>query len=307
MQGWFIFALVLWGIAGAALFVMVVVQGNDRVAAMGAAFIFTFLGCLCTVAACYDRVDTRNVGIVTQFGKPVGVRSAGIAWHLPWQQVSELSEAIQLQAFDGNSYEDHGSMIQVRLGNNSSAYVSENLNWRLREGAAPQLFKNYGGSNSDVFAVIKENLVDRQAQVALSKVFSTFDPTTAKTDADGTVAKIEVADLPRLAAEAKRDLQEAVGEDIEILDVRIPRIFYDSATQARIDQFNQKVQETRNAEQDVVTASQRKAANDIIAQSVGHDPIVVIAQCINEQINKGNDPAGCWPIGGTPLINLPPR
>ncbi|BBZ15011.1 SPFH domain-containing protein [Mycobacterium branderi] len=301
MQGWFIFAIVLWvaALLCAGVGVVLPAQGSQRISArrgaLSVAFALFLFGALSTVIACYDRVDTRNVGIVTQFGRPVGTRSAGIAWHAPWQKISELSEAIQLQAFDGNSYSDHGSMIQVRLANNSSAYVAENLNWRLREGAAPQLFQDYGGSNTDVFNVIKENLVDRQAQVALSKVFATFDPTL----------QAQGADLPKMAAQVKKDLQDAVGHDIEILDVRIPRIFYDDPTQQRIDAHNQKVQETKNAEQDVKTAQQRKAANDIIAQSVNNDPLVVVAQCINEQITRGKDPAGCWPIGGTPLLNLP--
>jgi regulator of protease activity HflC (stomatin/prohibitin superfamily) len=301
MQGWFVFAIILWVAAAiaAAVGVFLPVRTIDgapaRLTAMTIAAGVAFFGAISAVIACYDRVDTRNVGIVTQFGRPTGVRGAGIAWHAPWQKISELSEAIQLQAFDGNSYDDHGQMIQVRLGNNSSAYVAENLNWRLREGAAPQLFQDYGGSASDVFAVIKENLVDRQAAVALSKVFSSFDPTT----------QAQGADLPKMALQVRHDLQEAVGQEIEILDVRIPKIAYDKATQERIDQHNQKVQETKNAEQDVSTAQQRKSANDIIGQSVSGDPLVVVAQCIDSQVHNGKDPAGCWPIGGSPLINLP--
>ena len=56
-------------------------------------------------------------------------------------------------------------------------------------------------------------------------------------------APAQGADLPAMAAQVKKDLQDAVGSEIKILDVRIPRIFYDQPTQQRIDAYNQKVQE----------------------------------------------------------------
>jgi len=269
------------------------------------------LGVLFTIVASYDRVDTRNVGIITEFGRPVGVRGAGIAWHAPWQKMSELSEAIQLQAFEGESFDDPKTAVAVRLANNSSAYVDENLNWRIREGAAPKLFQDYGGSSQDVFKTIKEQLVDRQAQVALSKVFATFnpqimavvDPNQAPTAAP---APAQGADLPSMAAQVKKDLQDAVGQEIEILDVRIPRIFYDKATQDRIDQYNQKVQETRNAQQDVKTAEQQRLASEQRAAQPAPDLRVAIFNCINKASEEQRDASGCWgQIGGTPLIQMP--
>jgi regulator of protease activity HflC (stomatin/prohibitin superfamily) len=195
-------------------------DAEGRFLAMWIGALVAVFGVRSVIVSSVDRVDTRNVGIVTQFGRPVGARGAGIAWHAPWQNIYEMSEAIQLQAFDGESYEKPGSAVQVRLKNNSAAYVSLNLNWRLREGSAPKLFQDYGGSNADVFNVIRENLVDRQAQVALANEFAGFDPTT----------QAQGADLSKMASNVKDDLQTAVGSDIEIIDVRIPRIFYDSAT-----------------------------------------------------------------------------
>jgi len=52
------------------------------------------------------------------------------------------------------------------------------------------------------------------------------------------MAQAQGADLPKMAERVKADLQHAVGDRIEILDVRIPGIFYDSATQQRIDEYN---------------------------------------------------------------------
>ncbi|MBY0442911.1 MAG: SPFH domain-containing protein [Mycobacteriaceae bacterium] len=287
---------------------------------IGVGSILLALGAIITIAASYDRVDTRNVGIITSFGQPVGAHGAGIVWHAPWQKVSELSEAIQLQAFESTNYDEAASgkgvnsnqpAVGVRLANNSIAYVNENLNWRLREGAAPKLFQDYGGAN--VFDTIKQQLVDRQAQVALAKVFANFNPQVMLAAAAQQpsapaqmTAPAQGADLPAMAAQVRKDLQDAVGQDVEILDVRIQGIFYDKPTQDRIDAYNQKVQETINAQQDVKTAEQNRLAAEQRANQPPPDLRIAIFNCLNDQVKAGRDPAGCWgQIGGQPLVQIP--
>jgi regulator of protease activity HflC (stomatin/prohibitin superfamily) len=327
----------------AAIGVGVMVFSEDlRFGGAATAFVATVLGVIILLVGCYDRVDTRNVGILTSFGKPESVHGPGVVWHAPWKQLHELSEAIQLQSFESNSYDDatHGTAspnaggpaINVRLANNSNAYVDLNLNWRIREGAAAKMFQDYGGGN--VFDTIRQQLVDRQAQVMASKVFATFNPqtqaqpiapaaapapppTTPPTSGTPTPAAapatpnviptpMQGADLPKMAAQVKQDLQDAVGAEIEILDVRIPRLWYDQPTQQRIDQFNQQVQETLNAAQQVKTAEQQRLAAEQRANQPPPDLRIGIFNCLTDQVKNGRDPAGCWgQIGGTPLIQVP--
>lgn len=323
MPGWFETATTLFVLG--ALIAAGSLLLSKRLYALASGGVFIVLGIVCTVISCYDRVDTRNVGILTSFGRPEAVHGAGPWWHAPWKKVDELSEAYQQQSFESNSYDDaaqgkttnnsdSGPAVLVRLGNNANAYVVENLQWRLKPGAAMRLFQDYGGNN--VFYTIQNSIVDKQAQAILSRVFAGFNPQQQVTLNDDlpaapgmppiqTVA-LKQPDLVGMANTVKNDLQAAVGDDVEVQYVNIPRIFYDNNTQAVIDGFNQKVQETKNAIQDANTALARKQANDTIAQSV-QNPLVVVAQCITEQINQKKDPAGCWPIGGTPLINPPPR
>jgi len=265
------------------------------------------------------------VGIKTHFGRPIGTCGAGPCWHAPWDGMSELSEAIQLQAFESNNYDDaatgkgangNPAAIGVRLANNSNAYVDENLNWRLKEGAAPKLFQDYGGSN--VFDTIKQQLVDRQAQVALSEVFAQFNPQTLLIAQavipgapDQQPAAMQGADLPKMAAAVKKALIEkvcpnAANCEIEILDVRIPRIYYEGKTQDRIDDYNKKVQETLNAAQDVKTAEQLKDAAAKRAEQPVPDLRIAISNCVNQAAADKRDAAGCFgQIGGTPLIQIP--
>jgi regulator of protease activity HflC (stomatin/prohibitin superfamily) len=336
-----VFSIILFIVAVIAVGVAVFSE-DFRIGGGIAAVVCTLLGVVILVFSCYDRVDTRNVGIITSFGRPVGVHEAGIVWHAPWKKVSELSEAIQLQSFESNSYDEAskgqaspnagGPAINVRLANNSNAFVDLNLNWRIREGAAAKMFQDYGGGN--VFDTIRQQLVDRQAQVMASKVFATFNPQTqaqpvvptatpaTPPPADGTPGAptpvatpgapnviptpMQGADLPRMAAQVKKDLQDAVGTEIEILDVRIPRLWYDQPTQQRIDQFNQQVQETLNSAQQVKTAEQQRLAAEQRANQPPPDLRIAIFNCLNDQVKNGRDPAGCWgQIGGQPLVQIP--
>lgn len=337
-MGGFIFAIVLLVFAAVAVFAALFVlpprlKGNQqdnrrgfpiRFATLTAAGLLGFFAIVSAVGSVYDTVGTRMVGIVTQFGRPVAVRTAGIAWHWPWQHISELTEAIQLQSFESQGYDDaskgtattgaSGAAVQVRLANGSTAYVNENLNWRLREGAAPKLFQDYGGSTTDVFDVIKQQLVDRQAQTALAKVFSSFNPQEAL-DAHGNPTtdpnvqvKMVQPDYAKFADQVKVDLQDAVGAEIDIIDVRIPAMFFDGNTQGRIDGFNQKVQETRNAQQDIQTAIANREASKQRAEQPAPDLKVAQFNCIQEAVTQHRpaDAAGCFgQIGGNPLIQMP--
>lgn len=328
MPGWFITAIVfgVFVLIAAGITVFLPRSTSDDIPARAIGVVVTgvlaLLVVIFTVIASYDRVDTRNVGIKTHFGRPIGTCTAGPCWHAPWDKVSELTEAIQLQAFESNSYNDaaagHGTgnnpaAIGVRLANNSMAYVNENLNWRLREGAAPKLFQDYGGNN--VFTTIKEQLVDRQAQVALSKTFASFNPQLVAAASAGqpgqpaqATAPAQGADLPKMAAVVKKDLQDAVGGEVEIIDVRIQGIFYDQNTQQRIDAYNQKVQETMNAQQDVKTAEAQRDAAIQRAQQPKPDLTIAVFNCIQEAVaqHQPDKAAGCWgQIGGQPLIQLP--
>jgi regulator of protease activity HflC (stomatin/prohibitin superfamily) len=303
-----IIAIILFAAAAVAAAVMFFVPDGAKRFWRAGAVVAAVLAAVCTLISSFNIVSTRNVGIVTSFGRPISERGAGVAWILPWQEVTEMDAAIQLQSFQGNSYDDPQTAVKVRLGNNSAAFVESNLNWRIKEDQAGKMFQDYR-----TFANIRENLVDKQLQVALSKEFAKFNPQTQVAAVDPnqptTVpSPAQGANLPEIAATVKEDLQTAVGTEIEIIDVRIPGIFYDSATQQRIDAFNQKVQETKNAQQDVQTATQNRLASEQRANQAPPDLRVAIFNCINAQVAAGKDPAGCWGqigTGGNPLINIP--
>jgi hypothetical protein len=89
-------------------------------------------------------------------------------------------------------------------------------------------------------------------------------------------------------------------------DYGISFTLYDQATQQRLDAYNQKVQETKNAQQDVQTAEQSRLAAEARARQTPPDLRIAISNCLNDMVKSGRDPAGCWgQPGGQPLIQIP--
>ena len=274
---------------------LVKVQPRQRLPWLGGTALSAILLVLVLILSCTTIVPTREIGIKTTFGRPTGELSNGFHVIAPWQDVTTMDGAIQLQAFTGNNYEDHGNAIQVRLANNSNAFVNLNVQWRIDPDAAPQLFLDYR-----TFDNIRQNLVDKQLQVATSHVFATFNPQL----------QTQGLDLPGMANVIKSQAQNAVGNRISILQVFVPTIFYDKATQDRIDQFNQKAQETKNAEQDVKTAEQNALAAQARANQPPPDLRIAIFNCVTAASQDHRDASGCWGQVGTngnALIQVPPK
>lgn len=235
-------------------------------------------------------VSTRNIGIVTTFGKPNEELSNG--WHMvsPWQEVTEMDGAIQLQKFEGDK------AMTVRLGNNSTANANVTIQWRLDPAAAPSLFMDYR-----TFDGIRDNLVDKELQVAMNSEFAKFDP-LAPGNADG-------APLVAISKHVEDDVQRAVGKRIEIEKVFVPLLAYDQQTQDRINALNIEKANTRVAEQAKQTAQAQADANRILASSVNNDPNVITANCVTQSLSKNLPVQGCWPLpaGGLTIAQVPTR
>ena len=235
-------------------------------------------------------VSTRNVGIVTTYGKPNGELSNVFHWVAPWQDVTEMDGAIQLQKFEGKD------AITCRLANNSTASANVTMQWRLAPSSAPSLFMDYR-----TFEGIRENLVDKELSVAMNAECSKFDPLSPDAS-DG-------APLVAMSQKVETDVQKSVGSRIEIQKVFVPMLTYDQQTQERINALNVEKANTRVAEQSKQTAQATSDANKILSQSVSNDPNVISNNCITTRTAKGLDVAGCWPLpgNGQTVVTVPTK
>jgi hypothetical protein len=113
----------------------------------------------------------------------------------------------------------------VRLGNNSTAFVDNSVRWRIQPAAADELFLDYRD-----FENVRDNLVTRELRAALNEVFADFDP-LAPENSDG-------ANVQALGDKVADKLRAKVGTQIEIINVIVPLVNYDEATQSRINALN---------------------------------------------------------------------
>jgi regulator of protease activity HflC (stomatin/prohibitin superfamily) len=290
--------LVLLLLAAGAAFLIArkVVDDFDRAAWRlgGGALVLIFA--VWFVLATFVVVSTRNVGIVTTFGRPVGTLPNGLHFTWPWQSVTEMDGAIQIdQHRDDNASDgdNHGGALQVRLGNSSTAYADTSVRWEIKLDSADDLFLQY-----KTFENVQTNLVTRNLQVALNEVFASYDPLAPQ--------NLDVSPLPGLAAQATKILQDKVGSQITVLEVQVPTIKYDQGTEDRINQLNQQRAQTSIAKEAQKTAEEQAKANAAISASLNNDPNVLVSKCLDIVKEKGGSPFGCWPgASAVPTMPLP--
>lgn len=262
------------------------------VVSAGIAVLLLLIGS-CTV------VSTRNIGVVTTFGKPSGTLSNGFHLKAPWQSVTEMDGSIQI---DWHKDEDpngdnHGNALTVRLGNNSNAWTDTSVRWEIKLDAADDLFLQY-----KEFGNVRTNLVTRNLQTALNEVFAAYNPLATVTAADPAApAQTNESKLPELAAQATKILQQKVGDQVTIFEVQIPTISFDGPTQDRINELNQQKAKTAIATESEATADAQNRANAKIAAGIRQDPNVLVSKCLDVVREKGGSVLGCWP-GATGVV-----
>ena len=103
-----------------------------------------------------------------------------------------------------------------------AAFVDNSVGWRIQPAAADELFLDYRD-----FDNVRDNLVTPQLRAALNEVFADFDP-LAPENSDG-------ANVQARGDEVAEKLRTKVGGQIEIINVIVPLVNYDQATQDRIN------------------------------------------------------------------------
>jgi regulator of protease activity HflC (stomatin/prohibitin superfamily) len=242
-------------------------------------------------------VPTREIGIVTAFGKPVRSLSNGLHIKLPWEDVHQLDGTIQT---DNHTTPVH--CTDIRIGNESTACIDNTIRWRIKLSAGQRLYQDYREMDN-----IRDSLVTRELKAALNEVLSDYNP-LEQIKADNESAK---PDLNAFARSVQEGLSRRVGGDIEIESVILPIIRFDKQTQSKINAYQAEVANTRIAEQREQTAQAQARANRNLAGSISKDPNVLVAQCMDtlaEMVKESQKvPIGfsCWPGGSSSSVVLP--
>lgn len=263
----------------------------------GAAVFVGVLAAIFLVWSCVTIVSTRNVGIVTSFGKPVATRANGLAIKLPWEKVSELSGQIQTDSqtggFDASGKCSSGT--PVRLANQSTACVDNTIRWRIQPNSGDELFRDYLDNDN-----IRESLVTRELNATLNRVFATYNPLSPEA--------VNGPNLSDLSVQATTALRQQIGSQIDVQNVIISIVHFDPQTQDKINAYQAQIANTHIAEESQKTAAAQAQANQILSASVNNSTNVLISRCL-DLVNSGKPlPTGfqCFPGSGLP-VTIPAR
>lgn len=310
-MGSIVFAVLLLVAALVALVVLGRIPGTVGLVRSAVVAGLVLLAALVVAASCVTTVGTKDIGVVTVFGRPTGRDLPnGIHLKAPWQSVTEMDGAIQPDEFTGKD------CIQVRIGDSSTACASMTIRWRIVPSEAASLYQNYRSNN--VNETIKSSLVVTQLKASVNEVLGAFNPLAnvnqaANAGQDNT--RISAApDLDAFSAQIVTSMNKRLASmnrgkpQIEILSVTLSFLQLADSTQAKINAFQAEVGNTRIAEQQEKTAAAQAAANRALSASVSHDPNVLVSRCLDtfEEMVKEQQPVpagfSCWPGGGSALV-----
>jgi regulator of protease activity HflC (stomatin/prohibitin superfamily) len=225
----------------------------------------------------FYKVGPKDVAIVTSFGKPVKAMTSGLHRKNPWENVSIMDGAIQTNSFT----KAKGNGITVRLGNMTVATVDVTIKWRLETTDATKMFADYR-----TFKNIQDSLVDTELNTVLNDRFATFDPMANLNDA-GSVDENKIITIGN---ESLTDMRSKIGNSISLTELDIRVVHFDSATQSRLNAYQQQIAETKIAQQSVLTAQNKAQANNTLQSSLQNNQLALVSECYDEvqqMINKG--------------------
>lgn len=254
------------------------------------------LAAILLLLSVFTIVPTREIGVVTSFGRPVKTLPNGLHTKAPWQAVHKLDGTIQT---DNHTGVEH--CTDIRIGNESTACIDNTIRWRIRLDAGKRLYQDYRELEN-----IRDSLVTRELKAALNEVLSNYNPLDQiKDNAAGA------PDLNQFSRQITIELRKLVGNDVEVLSVILPIIRFDDQTQSKINAYQAEVANTRIAEQKILTNKAQAQANAELKQSVSNEPNVLVAQCMDilDAYQKKNIPPpigfSCWPGGSATSVVIP--
>lgn len=296
---WFVIAII-FALAGILILVGAGLGKEDNrpiVRVIGGAVVV--LALLVYVVSGFKDIPTKSIGVVTSFGRVSG-QPLGPGLHetwAPWKKANIIDETIQTTTFEVNQKTDRGG-LQVRIGGQQTAQLDIHIQWRVRDSAANSLFSDYA-SSGDLMATIQNAVVVRELEQVANQVMGDYNP-IEDVSLNSKAGNSQFSTFgPKILAAMRHD----IGGRINVLNLLLPLAHYDASTQNRLNTIQHQYAETAIAKQQIATNQEQAKANTAIAQSVSHDPAVLVHECllIVDNASKTNYqlPAGFSCFGGS--------
>jgi regulator of protease activity HflC (stomatin/prohibitin superfamily) len=257
---------------------------------LGVTAFFGALAVILTLLSSWNPVPTQDIGIVTSFGQPVGHLSDGAHFTAPWNQVTDMDEAVQVT----------DTTMTVKIAGQQIARAPVALRWQIKAAASDDIFRNYKNSTVGV----ENGLLLPELNSAMNTVYDGYDPVAplATGASPGTATNPTTA---QLSAQVQSLLAAKVGTDVQVITLIVQPLQYDQTVQARINSVLAQTAKTDVAKQSELTAQAQATANRTAEGALTANPLVLVQQCINAIADGAfSPPAGfsCWPGQGSGVV-----
>jgi hypothetical protein len=246
-------------------------------------------------------VPVKNIGVPQAFGAVTGSAfGPGIheTWQ-PWLHLTDVDETVQTITFEGchGPYcaipgEQQGNCLEVRIGGQQTACADITIQVRIRPSAADGLFNDYA-NQGDLMTTIKDAVVVRELRQVVNQVLGDYNPIT---DQQALASNSNAtSQFSTFASAVETQMRLDIGNRIEVQNLLMPLLRYDSTTQKRLNAIQQAYADDAIAkEQRQVSLDQAAAYRNLGTPSVN----ALVSQCLSDLKNLvGQLPAGfqCFP------------
>jgi regulator of protease activity HflC (stomatin/prohibitin superfamily) len=242
------------------------------------------LALLFIILACFTVVGTRNVGVEKFFSATTGTNySPGLHFKPPWNGVQDIDATIQPEEYNT----DHP--IKVKIGDQGEAEVALAYRWRINPDGADEVYKDYRQFD-DINLAVRKALVTTNIKAALNEELGTYNPLQdVVINADMTpeaISKVTIPPIPfeQLNKDVKANVEDKIADLGDLIDIQSVTISYlklPEGTQKKINEFNAKVQKSKNTLIDISIKKAEASANKELASSVNNSPNVLVSKCLD--------------------------
>lgn len=228
------------------------------------------LGLILIFLTVFVQVPTRNIAVTDAFGRPTNTLGNGPHLTAPWESPTIYDASVQtLEMSEDGS--DGRPAQRVRIINGTAvATMNVTVEWQIDPNADIQKLHQERRN----FDAIQDKVVKTRLSVSLNSVFETYDPLVALREANG-----QPVSLSSMEGKVKDSLQAAMPAGIIIHRVMLPFVQYPPQVQKSLDDMSQELAATQIAMQQKLTATEQKAAIDILA-AAKMSPEVFGQQCL---------------------------
>lgn len=255
---------------------------------------FLVISALVIMAGLTFRITpTNKISMINSFGTTVGVADNGLTPMAPWSKTVKFDAARQYLRFGGEGNDESPSSdqktwpcIPVKMDKEAGNCVSVTVAWQMRASTlkeqeqAKALYRSFR-----TFDRLTENFAAANARGAAQQTYDRVNPLIPESNPS----------LAMLSEEFRKQLEQLVKGEIEIVSVQITGFDYDPKTDEAIANMQAEYAKTTLAEQQKLTNEAISRANAALITSL--NDLILKDACVKGNVANGQNAGPCLQPG----------